>query len=435
MRKKSLCFLLALLLFLTGLTVSAAEEDSPDKSGRVNFLVAGIDRFADGNTTSGTDVHADTVIVVSVDFENGQVDLISLPRDTFIEVPGHRGFYKLNAAFNVGGGTGDPDGGFLALAATASQLMGGVSIPYYAAVDISALRTLVDSVGGVDLDVEMTYTSGYGKEYKAGFQHLDGIGFESYVRARKNATVGKNDIGRTNRQRQALVALYKTVKEKGLLTSLPSLFLSLKNGVWTNLSLSQMAALANFALSFDPDSVTMRSMAGTLKINHGWAYHFIDEEARKELVLSLYGFEPEPYGIASESFADYLHTDGFRSRKVIAQTEKVFAALEKQMEAGTAPTPEQTELYTEAYLAYEDTVRALEAYEAFLILHCGGVAVEERDERSALKNAVSRALNDSKRATIALGETLGFAKEDFVWAPWPNFIKDKDINEVYVDFN
>lgn len=443
MKRKVICLLLIALLLGSVLPTCAFAEETEkalEEQGRVNFLVAGIDhqsskRDPEGRTTSGTDVHADTVIVVSVDFNNKKVDLVSLARDTFIEVPGHKGFYKLNAAFNVGGGMDDPDGGLLALAATASELMGGVPIPYYAAVDIAALRWLVDAVGGVDLDVEMSFTGQYGRSYEAGLRHLDGYDFESYVRARKNATGDKTDAGRTRRQRQALLALYKTVKEKSLLTSLPSIFLSFKGHVWTNLTLTQMTTLALFAMEFDPDSVNMQSMAGTLRINHGWAYHFIDQQARSELISSIYGFEPAPYGIASVSFADYLHEGGFRSRKVLAMAEKVFAALQEQMNAGTAPTEEQTELYTDAYLKYGACVQALEAYENFLILHCDGVAKEEREERSVLKNALNEAQSASRKATVALGKTLGFTDDVYQWAVWPNFYKDTDINEVLVDFN
>lgn len=435
MKKKLFSLILALLFLLTLPIFSAAEGEEAVPGERVNFLVAGIDRRADGTTTSGTMVHADAIIVVSVDFAGNKVDLISVPRDTFVRVPGHKGFYKINAAFNVGGGLEDPESGFMALAATAGEVLGGISIPYYIAVDIASLEQLVDAVGGVDMEVEMSYTTSSGHRYEAGYQHLDGVGFVDYVRVRKHATVGKNDVGRTNRQRQALLALYKTVKSNGIITSLPSILSSVKEGVWTNISLTQMASLANFALGFDPEALGMHSMPGTIKVNNGWAYHFFDQQARKELILSVFGMEVGPYGIDSESFADYLHSGGFSSRKIIAMAEMVFGKLEEQLTAGTALTDEQTKLYTEAYIAYEDTVNALDAYEQFLITYCDGVPTEQRETRKALKSAVSEAQKACKKATMALGKTLGIKNDEYQWVVWPVFYKDTDINEIFVDFN
>ena len=442
-QKMIISLLLAFILLLGGIAPcqaegasGTAEEFAEEPGSRVSFLISGIDRRSNGTTTSGTEVHADTVIIVSVDFENSKVDLISLARDTFIQVPGHKGFYKLNAAFNVGGGGGmnDPDKGFAALAATAGEVLGGISIPYYIAVDLQTLVDLVDAVGGVDLDVDMSYVAG-ARHYKAGFQHVDGLGFLDYVQARKNATVEKNDVGRTNRQRKALIALYKQVKSSGIITSIPSIIASVKDGLWTNISLTQMATLANFALNFDPDNVGTHSLTGKIKVNHGWAYHFVDQKARQELIRSVYGFDAEPYGIDSESFIDYLHNTGFYGRKTIAMAEKVFNRLSEQVAGGKEMTDKQAELYNTAYLAYEEAVSALDALDRFMILYCDGVPRDKKEEQKKVKDAYNTTQKASKKATIALGKTLGFNDKDYQWAVWPVFYKDQDINEIRIDFN
>ena len=439
MRKNILCLLLAILFLFSAVPALAEGEDpeeAPEVPGeRINFLLAGIDHRSDGHTTSGTMVHADTVMIVAADFTNNKVDLISLARDMLVRVPGHKGYYKLNAAFNVGGDMNDPDNGFLTLAATASEVMGGISIPYYFAVDLSSLIGLVDAIGGVDIDVDQDFKTRSGRKFKAGMQHMDGEGFLLYVRLRKSATSESNDVGRTNRQRNALLALYKTVKANGIITTLPSIISSFKDGIWTNISLPQMATLANFALDFDPDSVGMHSLPGKIKVNGGWAYHFIDQAARIEPIRSIYGMEVGVYGIDSMNYFDYLEDSGFNGRKVIAQAEKVFAALAEQIEGGTPMTDQQTQLYTDAYVAYGDAVQALDALDEFMMTYCDGVPREKRAEQKTLKETVSSTQRSCKKTLLALAKTLGMKDSDFKWVPWPTFYKDPDINEVLVDFN
>ena len=85
-----------------------------------------------------------------------------------------------------------------ALAMSAVEwLLGGIRIDYYFAVDMNTMIALGDTIGGVDFDVEMSYTGHSGAEYHMGMQHLDGVGITDYLRARTNATVDGTDIART----------------------------------------------------------------------------------------------------------------------------------------------------------------------------------------------------------------------------------------------
>lgn len=450
MKKRSFLSLFLICLLLIGaLPVSAKGKATPSPTPepspaptpiigeRVNFLVAGIDHRDNGSTTSGTMVHSDTVMVVSVDFENKLVDVISLARDMFVRVPGHKGYYKLNAAFNVGGGMDDPDSGFLAVAATASEILGGISIPYYIAVNLSSLEGLIDAIGGVDIEIEQPFSGGKGKRFEAGMQHLDGGSAVRYARLRKSATVERNDAGRTNRQRKLIMALYKQVKKTGIITSLPSIISSFKGSIWTNISLTQMATLATFALDFEPDDVGMHSLPGKLTIHEGWAYHFLDESARKELLYWVYGMQDAaPYGISSKNYADYLHGSGFRNRKTIAQSEKVFAKLSAQVESGVPMTAEQEQLYTDAYTAYTAAVQAADEMDAFMRLYPDGIPRgEARETQKKLNETIGTTQKSCKKTAVALGKTLGMKDDDFQWAVWPVFYKDLDINEIFVDFN
>ena len=168
----------------------------------LNVLFLGID-YAQPDIIGGytrtdfEDRHTDAVLVVSLNLEERSASLVSLPRDSLTYVPGVRGIYKLNAAINCADSTRE---GLELVCKAVTWHLGGVEVSRYIAVDVRSMIQLGDAIGGVDFDLEMSYTGS--RFYRKGRQHLDGLGMMDYVRARQNATVGINDLGRTERQRR-----------------------------------------------------------------------------------------------------------------------------------------------------------------------------------------------------------------------------------------
>ena len=167
---------------------AAASSSRPQVQGNIlNILLMGIDAREDGSTTSGTMPHTDVMMVVAVNFDTNSVDLITLPRDLLTTVPGHYGFYKLNGVFNVGLGgqfytTGQADDlkdGFELTCRAGEMWLGGVSIPYYYALDFQAVMDVVDAIGGIDFDSEIDLYGLNGEiiAYR-GQRHLNGDGAE-----------------------------------------------------------------------------------------------------------------------------------------------------------------------------------------------------------------------------------------------------------------
>jgi LCP family protein required for cell wall assembly len=149
-----------------------------------------------GSAKDAAGLRTDTIILVHVPSGGGQPAMISLPRDSYLPIPGH-GHNKINAAYSLGGPK--------LLVQTIEQVT-GVHIDGYVEIGFGGFASVVDSVGGVDICVARAMNDHYaGINLKPGCQTLDGSNALGYVRARYSDPLG--DIGRVARQRQFLGAI------------------------------------------------------------------------------------------------------------------------------------------------------------------------------------------------------------------------------------
>jgi LCP family protein required for cell wall assembly len=182
-------------------------EDRPSRpSGdAVNVLVLGTDRRSDVPTT-GTSARAatwipgaqrsDTLMILHIDSDRRGASLISIPRDTWVNVPGH-GMNKINAAFSLAGPS---------LAIATVETLTGVRIDHLAVVDWSGFEALIDSVGGITVTVPDTVTDSVrGITWTAGQHRLDGRQALDYVAQRHGLPLG--DLDRVERQQVVLRTL------------------------------------------------------------------------------------------------------------------------------------------------------------------------------------------------------------------------------------
>lgn len=181
--------------------VPPAEQPAPSKGGQT-FLLIGVDSRSDLPTT-GRDAKAptwrygaqrsDTMMLVHLPADHSGAYVVSLPRDSWVEVPGH-GTAKLNAAFSWGGPP---------LLIDTVQRLTDVRVDHLAIIDWEGFKKLTDTVGGVDLRVDGTV------------RHMNGEEALVYVRERKNLPRG--DLDRTQRQQNFLRAvLTKTMTTRNL---------------------------------------------------------------------------------------------------------------------------------------------------------------------------------------------------------------------------
>ncbi|WP_433291116.1 LCP family protein [Pseudonocardia sp. CA-142604] len=212
--------LLVLLLLVVGFgvyidttlnRVAALPADSTAASKGTNWLIVGSDsranltpeqrkEFATGDPESEL---TDTIMLLHTG--SGPTTLVSLPRDSMVDIPGH-GRHKINSAYGRGGGA---DGGGPELLLQTVEQATGLRIDHYAEIGFLGLVSMVDAVGGVDMCVpESIKDPKAALDIKAGCQTLDQATALGYVRTRATAS---SDFGRVERQRAFISALLDKV--------------------------------------------------------------------------------------------------------------------------------------------------------------------------------------------------------------------------------
>ena len=254
--------------------------------------------------------HADVILILAINFDENRVDLISIPRDTYANIPGVKGIYKINASLDCGGGLFAENGaGFEKVCEAAEWMLGGIPVDYYYAVTMPAVKQLVDAVGGVDYDLELNFKI-QGRSYKKGQQHMDGQAVLDYLRVRKNITQS-GDNNRVNRQKKMMVALFKSMQQQNLLLKLPDMIAAFEGQLYTNTNFSQTAALALFAYNLSADNIGMYSMGsgsnGTSGVTNifNWNFCLTDQGNRVRIIKEVYGVDVPQYREYTRTYAFY----------------------------------------------------------------------------------------------------------------------------------
>lgn len=269
-------------------SVQSTEEEVVDsrkefENDRVNILMLGLDAAPERMETMRS-FRADVIMLVSVDFKSNEVFLISIPRDSYTEIPGVEGRYRINESFSKGGSfKGD---GFSKTLETVTHFFGGVPIQYYVGVDMQAFKKLVDLIGGIEYEVE-TPVDMNGRHLDAGLQLLSGQQVLDYVRNR----TGSNDIKRVSKQQEILMAALEQMKSKATITKIPQMYLSVADDIYTSLGLKQIAGLAYFASKLSIEDIHRYTVAGEILIKDGHWFWGVDQEKKKELVKDVFGVE------------------------------------------------------------------------------------------------------------------------------------------------
>ncbi len=228
---------------------------------RINILLLGVDDR--GDTTAPP--RSDTMILVSIDTANKRVGMVSIPRDLLVTIPGH-GDDKINAAYPYGSEEQITGPG---LAEATVEYNFKVNIDYYAEVDFTGFQKIVDTLGGVTLDVPAPIKDdeypGAQNNYmrvlfQSGLQHMNGVQALQYARTRHD----DNDFARGERQQQVLKELRQQGVQLGTITKAPELIGELGDTVRTDLSRTQALSLAKLATQLNSGSIHSYSLLPAL---------------------------------------------------------------------------------------------------------------------------------------------------------------------------
>lgn len=264
-------------------------ETKASKGQNINILFMGIDaRDTKSNSRS------DTMIVASIDTKTKRTVMVSVPRDTHIKTLTGKSI-KINSVNYTDG----PEAACKAV----SKLL-GMSVDHYVVTNFSGFGKIVDTLGGVHIDVEtdMHHADRINPELainiSEGEQYLSGKDALAYVRYRGGPTA---DIGRTQRQQKFIKALAKEMFKPATLIKLPKLIQQISENVNTNIPVSDMIYLAKMAKDFDKaNSIITQTLPGYpyTEPSSGASYWEVNKEAADGIVAKL--FSGEKFAVVSD---------------------------------------------------------------------------------------------------------------------------------------
>jgi LCP family protein required for cell wall assembly len=230
---------------------------------RVTILFTGVD----SNPARREHLY-DSIMVVSYDPKTNSLQMISVPRDSASYPLYFGGQVTAKVRINSlptyvrNGWVPSPDAPYTTLVKEIQYLV-GIPINYYAVMDLNGFVTMVDMLGGIDINNPTAIDDPYyatpggeiiGFKLAAGPQHLDGEAALAFVRSRHGA--GNNDWKREGRQQQVLVALLHKMAEPGSLLQLPGLIQKLGASISTNFPEDRVADYVNIGLGIPADNIT-----------------------------------------------------------------------------------------------------------------------------------------------------------------------------------
>ena len=253
--------------------------DDYEAVSRLNLLMLGVNNKM-----------TDTIMVASWNMDDSTVDVISVPRDTYY----HRNGFdsgtekKINAIY---AGEGPKKA-----AEAISDVLYGMEINYYAIIDYDAVKTIVDGVGGVPMDVKrnMYYTDPYDTpplviDIKKGQQVLDGEHAVQFLRYRHGYING--DLGRVEAQQEFVKSLFKQCIDHGVLSSARLI----TENIQSDLTVGAATRYALSALNIKEDSLESWTIPGEAQYVDEISYYIQDKEATKEMLHRIYAGRDNSY--------------------------------------------------------------------------------------------------------------------------------------------
>ncbi|MEW9081777.1 LCP family protein [Caldanaerobacter subterraneus] len=254
---------------------TSIKPSSPDKT-YIAFL--GLDKTDERVHTLGS-FRTDTIMIFCVDLDDKIIKVLSIPRDTYVDIPGF-GKDKINAAY-VYGGMGEK--GYALSLKTISEFL-GINVPYYISMDMQTIPEIVDAIGGIPLDVEINMHT-HGANLDKGYQILDGQKAYQYVRWRYDPM---GDINRVKRQQKFIIAFANQLKNKTKsLSDYLDLYNAFKGKLYTNLNYEQILALIYVVKDISPDSIEKFMVPGEFYNLNGISYWKPDMQKLDEVLKNF----------------------------------------------------------------------------------------------------------------------------------------------------
>ncbi|MBU5592721.1 LCP family protein [Clostridium sp. MSJ-4] len=253
----------------------------------INILLLGVDIGDPNMKDNDTIKRTDTIMLLHYNPKGKDVKLVSIPRDTLIQINGKD--LKINSAYAFGGAK-------KTIAVVEKML--NTNINYYAKVDYNAFRSFIDAIGGVDMVIErdMKYDD-EGQDLHIDFKkgetvHLDGKKAEEFFRWRKNndgTGLAEGDLGRIKNQHIFMEKVLEKVKSPMIVTKIGKILSAMAENVETNMPVGSMVKYGYKAIGLSSENVKFSTLEGDPAYIKGISYFVYKEKRNEDLLTSLKG--------------------------------------------------------------------------------------------------------------------------------------------------
>lgn len=230
-----------------------------DDKGSINMLLLGVDE------RPGDRGRSDTMILMSLNPKTDSMVMLSIPRDTYVNIPG-RGMDKINHAYAFGG---------VELAVQTVEEAFDVPIHTYSRLNMEGFKQAIDAIGGVTVNNNQSFSQD-GTTFSEGAIHLNGDQALDYIRMRKQDPRG--DMGRNDRQRAVVAAAMDKGASFSNITKFGELFDILGGNVQTDLDMKNIQKLFTGYLGTRHNIETLEIEGSGSTINGVWYYVVPDSE-------------------------------------------------------------------------------------------------------------------------------------------------------------
>ena len=230
------------------------------------FLLAGVD-----STGEETGTRTDTLMLIKTDSQDDSVSLISIPRDSYVDINGKMD--KINAAHSYGG---------IDLTMNVVRDFLGINLDKYMVVSFEAVIEGIDALGGMDVDISPEVASAMG--LSPGIHTMAGDEVLTYVRFRKGYQ--NADLGRINTQQDFLKQFIREATKAKNLPKLPKVYAAMKPYLRTNMSLKDLSFLAMDFKLVDSNRLNSVKLEGETFNMGGVSYYKIYPESIENIRTS-----------------------------------------------------------------------------------------------------------------------------------------------------
>lgn len=243
----------------------------------ISILLLGIEDYS----TGGVNGRSDTIMVLTFNQQEKTLKMVSIPRDSRVEIIGKGTKDKINHAYAFGG---------VEMSINTVEHLLDIPIDYYATVNFEGFKNVVDIIGGITVDVPFDFSEDSDDRtgklyYKEGEMHLNGKYALGYARMRKQDPLG--DIGRGDRQKEVVKAVIDKLTSASTVFKIDNLADEYGKNVKSNMKLTEMIDLYKEYSDFNTSNIEQLKIEGQNEMINSVSYVILDDESLSEVTNEL----------------------------------------------------------------------------------------------------------------------------------------------------